>query len=101
MTVQVDRTVGDIVAADSRAAAVFERFGIDFCCGGRRSVTEACRAAAADERAVMRALEALAPQAIDAVDVTGWPIDHVIDHILTTHHAYVRAALPAIAGYLA
>ena len=29
-------TVGEIVAADFRTAAVFEQFGIDFCCGGRR-----------------------------------------------------------------
>ena len=42
------RTVGELVAADFRAAAVFEQFGIDFCCSGRRTLDEACRAAAAD-----------------------------------------------------
>jgi regulator of cell morphogenesis and NO signaling len=52
-------TVGDIVAGDFRAAAVFERFGIDFCCGGRRSVAEACRTAAADPAEVIDALGAL------------------------------------------
>ena len=35
-------TVGDIVAADFRTAGVFESFGIDFCCGGRRSLEDAC-----------------------------------------------------------
>src|SRR6476469_8150225 len=49
-------TVGDIVAADFRTAAIFERFGIDFCCGGRRSLSDACRTAAADPDEVIRAL---------------------------------------------
>lgn len=34
-------------------------------------------------------------------EVSRWPIDCLIDHILLTHHAYVRSALPRIAGYLA
>ena len=55
------RTVGEVVAADFRAAAVFEQFGIDFCCGGRRTLDDACRAAAADPDAVVHALEALPP----------------------------------------
>ena len=38
----LDRSVREIVADDFRAAAVFERFGIDFCCGGRRTLAEAC-----------------------------------------------------------
>jgi regulator of cell morphogenesis and NO signaling len=49
-------TVGEIVAADFRAAAVFEGVGIDFCCGGRRSLPDACRSAAVDPAAVRRAL---------------------------------------------
>ena len=36
-----------------------------------------------------------------ADDVTGWPVDRLIDHIVTVHHGYVRAALPRIAGSLA
>ena len=43
MTVTPETSVRDIVAEDFRAAAVFERFGIDFCCGGHRSLREACR----------------------------------------------------------
>ena len=63
------KTVGDIVAADFRAAAVFEQFGIDFCCGGRRSLADACRAAAADPAAVVRALDAL-PAPVERATMT-------------------------------
>jgi regulator of cell morphogenesis and NO signaling len=95
------RTVGEVVAADFRAAAVLEQFGIDFCCGGRRTLEEACRAAAADPDVVVRALDALPPAADADDDVTQWPIPRLIDFILSTHHAYVRSAMPAIARHLA
>jgi regulator of cell morphogenesis and NO signaling len=94
-------TVGEIVATDFRAAAIFEGFGIDFCCGGRRSLVDACRTADADPLDVMKAIDALPKAAEDDADVTRWPLDRLIDHIVETHHAYVRRALPAIARHLA
>lgn len=94
-------TVGEIVAADFRAAEVLERFGIDFCCGGRRSLTDACRAAVADPDAVVQALEALPPaRAGEDDDVVRWGLDRLIGHIVSTHHVYVRSALPRITQYL-
>jgi regulator of cell morphogenesis and NO signaling len=94
------RTVGDIVAEDWRAAAVFEEFGIDFCCGGRRSVADACQAAGVDAAAVERALEQL--HIVDSTEEAAqWPVARLVDHIVAAHHDYVRVALPRIAGYLA
>jgi len=93
--------VGDIVADDFRAAEVFERFGIDFCCGGRRSLADACRAATVEPDAVIRALDALPPAANADDNVGAWSVARLIDHIVTTHHAYVREALPRIARHLA
>ena len=93
-------TVGDIVATDFRAARVFERFGIDFCCGGRQSLAEACRAAAVDPQSVVRELEALPPLENEDDDASSWPLDRLIDHIERTHHVYVRAALPRIREHL-
>ena len=94
-------TVGEIVASDFRTAAVFETFGIDFCCGGRRSFADACQRAAADPAAVIDALHALPHEEQGGGDVTRWPIERLIDHIVGTHHAYVRKALPAIGRHLA
>ena len=92
-------TVGEIVATDFRTAGVFEQFGIDFCCGGRRSLDDACREAAADPAIVIRALDALPPTRADD-DVTRWSLDRLIDHIVRVHHSYVRSALPAIGRHL-
>lgn len=87
-------TVGDIVAHDLRSASVLARHGIDFCCGGRRPLDEACRERGVDPDAVMRELDALGRT--PTVDATTWPLDRVIDHILDTHHAYVRRQIPAL-----
>ena len=95
-------TVGEIVANDFRTARVFEQFGIDFCCGGRQSVADACRTAAADPGILRHALEALPVETADgAADERHWPVDRLVDHIVTTHHAYVRVAMPVIAHHLA
>lgn len=94
-------TVGEIVAADYRAAAVFERFDIDFCCGGGRLLVDACQRAAVSPDAVEQALQSLPPQDVcDGADVADWPIDRLADHIVATHHEYVRSALPAITRWL-
>ena len=44
-------TLGDIVAQDYHAAEIFERYGLDFCCGGRASLEEACRERGLDPEA--------------------------------------------------
>jgi regulator of cell morphogenesis and NO signaling len=95
------KTVGEMVAADFRAAAVFEEFGIDFCCGGRRDLAEACHTVATNPADVLRALEALPPVTDDTADVAQWRLDRLIDHIVSVHHGYVRSSMPTIRRYLA
>jgi regulator of cell morphogenesis and NO signaling len=93
--------VGDIVATDFRAAGVFEQFGIDFCCGGRMSLADACRAATVNPSDVIGALDALPPADERDENAGEWEIDRLLEHIVGVHHTYVREALPLIAGYLA
>jgi len=94
------KTIGDIVASDFRAAGVFERHGIDFCCGGRRSLGAACQLADADPDTVIRELSALPADEGGDDDMSRWPVDRLVDHIEAVHHAYVRAELPRISGFL-
>ena len=94
-------TVGDLVASDMRTADVFERHGIDFCCGGRQTLGDACRRASADPEAVMRELDALPVDEVPDEDASGWTLDRLIGHIVSVHHAYVRESLPRLDGWIA
>lgn len=92
-------TVGDIVARDLRSAAVFTRHGIDFCCGGRRSLDEACRARGVDPDTLVRELDDVTAVADSADDATRWPLEQVVARILQHHHVYVRQQIPVIQAY--
>jgi regulator of cell morphogenesis and NO signaling len=94
--------LGDIVAADYRAAGLFDQFGLDFCCGGKRTLGDACAAARLDPGAVADELEKIsATSGTDGVPDIYWPVVDLADYIVRRHHAYVRAQLPVIAGHLA
>lgn len=95
------QTLGDIVAADYRAAAVFDSFGLDYCCGGKRTVEESCRVKGLDAGGVVAALDAIAADGSPAPKSDDqWQADELADHIVRRHHAYVREALPAISSHL-
>lgn len=92
-----NKTVGEIVRLDFRAADVFSNYGIDFCCGGKISVAEACSNAKTDESLVIRELENLKNQTGSAVhDFDSWNIGFLADYIQNTHHQYVSKAIPLI-----
>ncbi|MCH7995379.1 MAG: DUF542 domain-containing protein, partial [Planctomycetes bacterium] len=55
-TVESELTVGEMVVEEPSRARVFERFGIDYCCGGKIPLAEACATRGADLDAVLNAL---------------------------------------------
>jgi len=92
-----NKSVGEIVKLDFRAADVFSSYGIDFCCGGKISVSEACANSKCDEAKVINSLEALNNQTGSAVhDFDSWNIGFLADYIQNTHHQYVSKAIPQI-----
>lgn len=95
MTATPAATMREIVATDYRTAAVFERYGLDFCCGGGRTIAQACRDAGVDQRTVVSELDAvLETPAADTPDYNNWNARMLIEHIVGKHHGYVREALP-------
>lgn len=92
-----DKTVGEIVKNDFRAADIFTSYGIDFCCGGKISVADACASNGCDEDKLISELEALQYQTGSAAhDFDSWKIDFLADYIINTHHQYVSKAIPQI-----
>jgi regulator of cell morphogenesis and NO signaling len=100
-TLETTDSIGHLVTEHLARSAVFERFGIDYCCGGDRSLEAACRAAKADPADVLQALQAIDDCSNDLdVDWTSISMSDLIDHILETHHAYLREELPALSVLL-
>ncbi len=93
-------TLGSIVAADYRTAAVLDRVGLDFCCGGKRTLEEACAQAQLEVGPVDASLAEVADDAtIEMPDAT-WPADQLVRFIVERHHAFVRTQLPVIGAHL-
>jgi regulator of cell morphogenesis and NO signaling len=102
MTATVEHSVRDIVVDDIRAAPVLERFGIDFCCKGNRTLGEACRDLAVDPHEVLTELtNACDRQAGAATSMAEWDVAALIEHIVRQHHGYVKRAIPSISAHLA
>ena len=93
------QTIGDIVADDYRTAAVLERYGLDFCCGGQRTLDEACRERGVETGRVAADLNSLDGVPDVRLRLSDWPLDAVIDHIVTRHHRYVREAIPVLLSH--
>lgn len=91
MSVIAEKTVRDLALESSSATRVFEKLGIDYCCGGDKSLEEACGAANLSVEEVQNALEEARGSKSPAVrDWQREPLSELITHINATHHKFVR-----------
>jgi len=95
----VHTTVGEAVADRPARSRVLERLGIDYCCGGRQTVEEASIRLGLDPETVLAELLA---DDLGTPDDGAAPVNmsmtELADHIEATHHSYLRAELPRLAG---
>lgn len=95
-----DTTIGEFVAEDYRTAAVFEKYGIDFCCGGQVTLAAACRQKGHDPDVVQREIETAKSEPIKrSENYTAWELPFLADYIVNTHHAYLNENTGQIAAY--
>jgi len=97
---QLCRTVGELVTEQPARARVFEQFRIDYCCGGKIPLEDACAQQGVDAGEVLAALSRCAADqdAESAIDWSARPLDELADHVVETHHAYLRTELPRLAA---
>jgi regulator of cell morphogenesis and NO signaling len=79
---------------------VFEEYGIDFCCGGRKSLTEACAVAGADEKAVAVKLTTLLDGPQSADDPAKLSLPDLVNYILDEHHEFTRTEMLRLTGLM-
>lgn len=91
-------TIGELVAADFRKAEVFRKYGLDFCCGGKRTVREACEKKGINPDVVEAELAAVKNYqgSNRHLDFNSWDLDFLADYIVNTHHKYVRESIPML-----
>lgn len=95
-----NKTIGQIVADDFRAAAVFKKYGIDFCCKGGRTIEDACGRKKVSQDAILSELDALPKGGQAEINASSWPLDLLINYIVRMHHRYVQEKTPYLLQFL-
>jgi len=96
-TLTEERTVGEIAAELPAAVRIFDKYAIDYCCGGKTSLAAACAGRGlAPDRLIQELDAALAPSPVTAPDWQTASLADLIDHILTKHHAWLKIELPRL-----
>jgi regulator of cell morphogenesis and NO signaling len=95
-----DKSVGEFVAEDYRTATVFERYGIDFCCGGKVPLSTACRDKGIDPATMLAEIEAARSEPLErSRNYAAWGLPFLADYIIETHHGYLNENTAQIAVY--
>lgn len=97
-TIEMNRSVGELVAEKPGRSRVFEAFGIDFCCGGKIPLEDACaRRHVSVEKVVQRLLEMDSDSpASNELDFASMELDALADHIVEAHHVPLKKELPRL-----
>lgn len=98
MTLTATTTVGEIAAETPSATREFEKLGIDYCCGGSRTLGQACAEAhiSIDEALARLENSRASTQPDSSRDWQAQLLADLIIHITSTHHAFVREESPRI-----
>lgn len=89
-------TIGELVAHDFRTAQIFKKYGIDFCCGGKKTLAEVCERKQIDVGALEAELADITKVHNDdgAQNFQAWSLDFLCDYIVNNHHNYVKESIP-------
>jgi regulator of cell morphogenesis and NO signaling len=93
MSPTTEKTVRELALESPAATRVFEKLGIDYCCGGGQTLEQACRAANVTINQVAEALAAASQAEPATAEVRDWhaePLSELLAHIQRTHHVYTR-----------
>ena len=96
MTISLQTTIGELASAIPHAARVFEAHRIDYCCGGRRNLGDACAKVGVNPTTVIAELEAPARDVGEQIDWREAPLGTLAQHILDVHHTFMWQELPRI-----
>lgn len=100
MTAIKDQTLANIVSNNHQTVSILEKHNLDFCCKGKRTLTEACTEKNLDIETLVHELENSTEIKQNTMPFTLMTADQLISHILIHHHFYVKQSMPTIISHL-
>jgi len=100
MNIGPNKTVRDVALEIPGATRVFETVGIDYCCGGQRSLGDACETAGVTLEHLLTSLQLTTTAPDTKRDFRATPLAELIEHILSTHHVFTRTEIARLRGLL-
>jgi len=102
MTEVSNKTLAEIVTANNHAALVLQKFKLDYCCKGKRTLKTACVENNIPLPKVLLELEKLQDEYRykNIIPFTEMNAEQLIAYILTHHHFFVKQAVPQITMHL-
>lgn len=95
----LNKSIAELVTEDFKRASIFKKYGIDFCCGGKKKLEQVCEQKALDSETIINELKAL-DSSEKTEDWNSWSLEKLADYIVTKHHAYVNEQMPIIHAFL-
>lgn len=95
-----NKTLGQIVTEDHRAATLMAKYRLDFCCKGKRTLETACDEQHISVEELMKELEALSVTQDTGTSFENMSNSELISHILVKHHLYVKTESPQLLYFL-
>ncbi len=93
-------TLSEIVKDNFHVAAIFEKYSLDFCCNGKRTLAESCIEKGINPENVVNEIQEINSfSAQKEIKPDEWKLDFLIDYIINNHHSYVNRMLPAISAH--
>ena len=100
ITLRIDNaeeTVGQIAAKDIKKVEIFRKYGIDFCCGGKKSLAKVCEEKGLELSKVEAELNSANDMAPHAhTNFNDFPLDFLCEYIVNAHHSYAKKTLPIL-----
>ena len=97
---EAGESVGQIAAKDIRKASVFKKYGIDFCCGGKKSLEQVCKEKGLELAEVQHELENAKKSQPSSENFDRWNVEFLADYIYNKHHQYYYDEAPVIKDLL-
>src|SRR5690606_31855607 len=90
---------GELVVEHPHRSRIFEHLGIDYCCGGKLSLEDACQRRGLDLTSVIEVLDQVGSdhgEEVSGRNPSEMSLTELADHIEAVHHDYLRSELPRI-----